>query len=60
MHEFFLQHRADEIRAEMLRDAAARQLIREARAALRAQRSASTTRATTRTPSSMSDAVTCP
>ena len=63
MYEFFLRQRADEIRAEMLRDAEGRRLIREARAARasrRVQRSASTTLATTRTPSSMSDAVTCP
>lgn len=70
MTEYFIQFRAGEIRAEMLRDAAARQLVRNARtprsatgilAGLRfRQRSASTAFATSRTPASMSDVVTCP
>jgi hypothetical protein len=35
MHETYLQIRIDEIHAEMLRDAAARRLVREARMASR-------------------------
>ena len=35
MHESYLQIRIDEIHAEMLRDAAARRLVREARLASR-------------------------
>ena len=35
MHESYLQIRIDEIHAEMLRDAAARRLVREARMASR-------------------------
>jgi hypothetical protein len=77
MYESYLQLRAEEIQAEMHRDAAARRLVREARAGcpqrgpldrlagalvatLQGQRSASTTRATARIPSSISDVVTCP
>ena len=77
MNESFLQLRTEETHAAMLREAAARQLVREARLARprpgliarvrrsltgtsRAQRSASTLSATSRTPSSISDAVTWP
>jgi hypothetical protein len=77
MYESFLQLRTEEAHAEMLREATARQLVREARLArpgtgliarmrrsligrTPAQRSESTVSATSRTPSSISDAVTCP
>lgn len=71
MYESFLQLRIEEIHAEMLREASAWRLAKEARdgqagtgvvARLRrvAQRTEATASATRRTPSSMSDAVTAP
>jgi hypothetical protein len=77
MYESYLQLHIEETQAEMLREAAAYRLAKEARngqsgptlvSRLRravasrtvAQRTADTASATRRTPSSISDAVTCP
>jgi hypothetical protein len=72
MNEYFMQFRADQTREEMRRDAAARRMVRGAgrsRSAAsrvldlvraRAQRRASTAFATSRTPSSISEVITCP